>query len=53
MSYAIETAILFSIGTPAAFIAGGFPIRQAFIAGLLALVMLALFYLASFIGCCL
>jgi hypothetical protein len=53
MNYAIETAILFSLGTPAAFIAGGFPIRESVFAGLLVLAMLAFLYAASFIGCCL
>jgi hypothetical protein len=50
MNYAIETAILFSLGTPAAFIAGGFPIRQSLFAGVFTLVMVALFYVVSFVG---
>ena len=51
MNYAIETALAVSLlGTPAAFIAGGFPIRQSLLAGVATLVMLVLLYCVSFVA---
>lgn len=51
MNCMLETAIACALlGTPAAFIAGGFPIRQSVSAGLLVLLMLVFFYCVSVVG---
>jgi hypothetical protein len=46
VNYAIETAIACALlGTPAAFMAAGFRIRESLLAGVFALAMLAILYI--------